>query len=122
MSYIGNSPQQEIVLQLEQRKSFLLGLWLQDVNGRPLDTTDVTFTIVAKKPPFDAGDIDDSDNIIENSTAIHYEDSVGYVGFALQATDLNQPAGEYPYVITMLADGYSSVIVRGTIALEGNAE
>ena len=61
MAYIGNSPTSETVLRLEARKSFALGLYIQDANGRPLDITDASIRLVAKKLPLRATDTNDGD-------------------------------------------------------------
>src|SRR5690606_37676111 len=69
-------------------------------------------------------DTDDSDNLFANDQAYMGESAdVGYCHFHLQASDLDHPPGEYPYVIVLQdAAGYSSVIVQGTLELLQNPE
>jgi hypothetical protein len=123
MSYLGNSPSRELVIRLEARKSFELGLWLKDSNGRGLDLTGCTIVWVAKKPPLDPADTDDSDNLFTNGTAQLVSSGVGYARFNLQASDLDHKAGEYPYSIILIdPDGYSSVLAKGTLEILVNTE
>lgn len=119
MAYLGNSPNRDVILRLEARKSFALSLWIVDSNQRPLDITDAELRIIAKKPPFGP---DDSNNLITNSSADLTNGTEGLARFALQASDLDWTPGEYPYAIVMIIDGYSAVIASGTIALQTNTE
>lgn len=121
MSYTGNSPEDETVLRLQARKSFALGLWIQDYNGNPLDIAGTTTRIVVRKNvPINT--VDDSANIITNSVAEIIAPTLGLCRFNFQASDLDAPAGDYVYSIVMVAEGYSSVIVAGPLELEQNTE
>ncbi|AYD86174.1 minor tail protein [Microbacterium phage Burro] len=121
MSYLGNTPKSPTILRLEQRKSFALALWIQDKSGRALDVTGATIKIVMKEK-VDSTDTTDAGNMITNSSAEMADSAIGYVRFELQALDLNYDAGEYAYSIVMIADGYSSVLVSGTVELIENTE
>lgn len=121
MAYIGNSPEQQTVLRLEARKSFALSLWFMDQNRRPADLTGSVVRLVAKRPPF-AADPGDAGNLIEHSLAEFPDPTQGFARFELQAAELDLAAGEYPFVVVLVNDGYSSVVVKGVIAVEENPE
>lgn len=122
MSSLGNSPSQLTVIRAEARKSFSLGVRLYDPRARAVDLTGCTLTIVAKKPPFDT--TSDATNLLApDATAAVIEPTDGYARFDLQASTLDHPAGEYPFVIVLRSpDGYSSVIVKGTLEILENPE
>lgn len=121
MTYVGNGPEDRVVLRLEARKSFALGLWIQDYNGRPLDILGATLRIVVRKR-VGSDVVDDSANLIVNSMAQIITPSMGFARFEFQASDLDHPAGEYFYSIVMVYEGYSAVIVKGPLELEQNTE
>ena len=122
MAHIGNSPTSETVLRLEARKSFALGLYIQDANGRPLDITDASIRLVAKKLPLRATDTNDADNLILNSEAELVTPESGFARFNIQASDTNHKPGEYAYTVVLTSEGYSSVLFRGTLDLRENTE
>src|SRR6478736_5544400 len=121
MAYVGNSPESETVLRLQARKSFALGLWIEDNNGNPLDITGCLFRIVARKKVVDA-DNDDTNNLISNYQGQIQAATLGYLTFNLQAAELDWKPGEYEYSITMSDEGYTTVIVDGVIQMEQNTE
>ena len=121
MSYLSNGPVDQVVLRLMARKSFALGIFVQDQNGNPLDITGCTFHILMRKS-IPSTTVDDSGNLIINSTGVIQAPTLGFLRFELQAADLNQAPGEYLFSIVMISDGYSSVLVNGSIELEQNAE
>lgn len=122
MTHLGNSPAQHTVLRLEARKSFALGVFLADPNGRPVDLSGSTLTLVSKLP----GDTstDDYSNIFGFDAVAHVEDpEFGFARFRVQAATLDIPAGEYPFAIVLLSEmGYSSVLVKGTMEMVDNPE
>lgn len=118
MPTVGNTPKQQTVLRLEARKSFALALWIEDQNGRKLNISGTEIRIIAKKRPY----TDETPNLILNDTAITSNPEVGYARFELQASDLDWDPGEYDYVVTLLDDGYSSVLLRGVIDLQQNTD
>jgi len=121
VAYIGNSPQKTTVLRLEARKSFALGVWVRDSNGRPLDISTTELRLVMKKLPL-VSDPGDASNLIVNSVAEVVDAVEGNARFNLQATDLDQKAGEYPFVLVMTSEGYSAVVVKGVIDLQANPD
>ena len=121
MSYLTNSPDDKVVLRLQARKSFALGLWIQDQNGNPLDITGVTIRLVIRKSvPKDT--TNDSGNLISSSTAVIQDALAGYAKFSLQAAELDEQPGEYLFSIVLVSDGYSSTIVDGLVQIEQNTE
>jgi hypothetical protein len=116
VAYIGNSPQETTVLRLEARKSFALSVWVRDANGRPLDISTTELRLVMKKLPEDAS------NLIVNDVAETVDAVDGFARFNLQATDLDQVAGEYPFALVMTVDGYSSVVAKGIVDLQQNTD
>lgn len=121
MAYVGNSPENETVLRLQARKSFSLGLWIEDQNGTPLNITGCIFRFVARKKVVDA-DSDDTNNLIANYLGAIQAPTLGYLTFNLQAAELDWKPGEYEYTIVMSDEGFSTVIVAGVIQLEQNTE
>ena len=119
MSTFTNSPRQKLVLQLEARKSFSLGIWIKDTHDIPLDISDTTLRLVSKPEPFGQ---DDETSVIVNRVAEMVKPEEGYARFDMQAVDLFHPAGEYPFTIVQVTNGYSSVIANGVIALRDNPE
>ena len=122
MANIGNTPSQGTILRVEARKSFSLGLWLTDSRGRAVDLSGCTMTIVAKPSPIDT--TSDASNIFAgNDMASINVPLLGYARFDIQATSLDQPAGEYEFAIVLRdVHGYSSVIVKGQLDIQQNAE
>jgi len=86
-----------------------------------LDITGVDLRIVARKQTPAASD-GDSGNLIMTAAAILAEPEQGYAYFDIQADSLNWAPGEYEFAIVMVANGYSSVIVKGVIDLVQNTE
>src|SRR5690606_32903632 len=103
------------------RKSFTLGVFITDPYGRYVDLTDCSLNIVAKREPYSTSD--DSGNLFYDNPAatIEYPQD-GYGRFDIQASQLDHPPGEYPFVIVLRARGYSSVIVKGVIEILANPE
>lgn len=115
MSQLRNTPSQHTVLTLAARKSFSLTLYLKDRSGSPIVLTDVTarWTISdpsAHEPSRQAVRIsrEPADVLPER----------GRLRFDLQAADLDLPSGEYPYEIVIECQGYSMIILRGSIDLQ----
>ena len=64
----------------------------------------------------------DTANLITNDTAEIVDVAEGLARFNLQASDLNQPPGEYPFALVLDTNGYSSVVVKGIVDLQQNTE
>lgn len=123
MTQIGNVPQDRVVIRAAARKSFTFGLWVTDTNNVALDISTTQIRIVAKQLPLDPADTDDSDNLFDNNVAALGTGALlGYATFNLQATDLDHKPGEYPFVIVLHDEGYSSILVRGVFDIVPNTE
>ena len=121
MAYTGNSPVDQVVLRLQARKSFSLGIWIEDDNQRPLDITGCTLRFVARKSV--PGSVnDDSGNLVSSSVAAIMAPTLGYAVFSFQAAELDWTPGEYMFSIVLSDSGYSTVVVHGIIQLEQNTE
>lgn len=119
MSTIGNSPTQSTLLRLEARKSFSLGLHFVDPDKQPVNITTSQIRLVSKRRPFGSND---SNNLVLNGEATLVNPTLGYARIDLQAVDLDWPAGTYPFVIVLVNEGYSSVIVKGELDIQDNPE
>lgn len=111
-THLGSS----ITLRLEVLKSFTFNVKVKDHRGRPLDIGGTSFRFVAQdnRYPYD--------NFITKHPSI-IEPAQGFVKFDFQAAELDMPSGEYPYVLVMtLEDGYSLVIMKGTLQLLDNPD
>ena len=123
MALLNNSPTAQTLLRLEARKSFAFSVRLKDSNDNALDATGCSFVIVAKPYPLSDSDSADDLNFIVNDTADVTEAAAGVAKFELQASDLDQAVGEYPFVVVMTtATGYSVVLIKGVIDLQENTE
>ena len=122
MAQLGNTPNDTVTLRLQARKSFSLGLWIQDRAKHPMDIAGATFRIVmrpANRIPLSS---DDASNLITNDLGVLVSPGLGFLRFNLQASDLDHKPGEYNFDIVMISGGYSSVIVQGVVELEQNTE
>ena len=122
MAALGNSPSRDLVIRLEARKSFSLGVWITDSNGKALSLVGTTLRFVVKKNPERAPQEDDSDNLIVNSVAVLDDAQVGFARFNLQASDLHHKPGEYEFAMVLWDEGYSTVVARGVIDIVSNTE
>jgi len=112
-----NIPRQKTVLKLARAKSFAFGVFVTDRNGVTIDLTGATVEIVSKLPPFDT-----TSNILLNSVA-ELEPEIGFARFALQASDLDEEEGEYPFVISLTgSDAYQGLLVSGVIQIVDNPD
>lgn len=121
MVYLGNSPADKVVLRLQARKSFALGLWIQDQNGVPLDITGCKIRLVVRER-VSADDSDDSGNLISTSQAEMVASQIGFARFPLQASELELDPKEYQFSIVLSDKGFTSVIVYGTLEIVQNTE
>lgn len=104
MAQLTNTPRSETNLRLEARKSFSFNLKVVDGDSRPVDLSDTTLELSVGTALRAAADLG-------------VAASAGYARFDLQAADLDLPAAEHPYSISIVDDGYSAVLVRGTIEI-----
>ena len=120
--YLSNTPQSQVILRAEARKSFAIGLWIQDPNGKPLDITDTSIRLVLRDAmPLDPTG-DDLENLVVSDSAVLVDPVKGYAELRLQASDIALRPKEYPYTIVLVDKGYSSVIVKGTMDVLPNTE
>ena len=121
---LSSSPDEQLVLRLEQRKSFSFAVVFRQQNGKPVDITGATLTLdflanLAKlQRPEEILPID-----IVTVAATILEPAFGAARFNVQADDLALAPGNYPYTITLrTAAGYSLVVAKGEIELQLNVE
>jgi len=122
MTAIGNGPESVVVLRLQARKSFALGLWITDHNDHPLDISGAAIRMVVRKQRIPSSVANDNGNLIGDSTAMIIAPSLGYARIDIQAIDLDFKPGTYDFSIVLTDQGYSSVIVAGELDLEQNTE
>jgi len=121
MATIGTSPEKHTIIRLEARKSFSFGLWIKDFLNRPLDITDVSLRFVMRAAFVDSDPLD-ATNLVTSSNGFISNAGAGYARFDIQASELDHPAGDYEFAIVMVSNGYSSVIVEGTVVVDANTE
>ena len=122
MATISNTPGSHTLLRVEARKSFVLAVQMHDWKGRYADLTGCSLRIVAKPEPVN-DDSDASNFLATNSIASIPEPIKGYAVFAIQAVTLDVKPGEYPFAIVLTtADGFTSVVVKGTLEVVQNVE
>ncbi|QKY80393.1 minor tail protein [Microbacterium phage Pabst] len=117
----GNTPTEQTILQLQARKSFSFGVWLEDQNGRPLDITSTKMRMVVRKNVA-ATVLGSNANLLLAADAVIQAPTLGYAMFSLQAADLDWAPGEYPFTIAISDAGYSSTIIQGVVDLQQNME
>jgi len=64
----------------------------------------------------------DASNLIVNDHAEIVDAVAGLARFNLQATDLNQTPGEYPFALVLDINGYSTVAAKGIVDLQQNTD
>jgi hypothetical protein len=117
MVKLSNSPQETTIVRAEARKSFAFGLWLKDGNGNPVPLDDTRFVLNAAKL-----DRVGTATLVLTAEADIVGVAEGYACFNLQASALNLAAGEYPFSVTMIAAGYSTVLVKGSLEIIPNTD
>lgn len=111
-SHLGAS----VALRLEARKSFTFNVQLRDHTGKKLPCPGATFRFVAQDNKYPNG------NFLSKSPSV-LNAGYGFLKFDFQASELDMPEGEYPYVLVMTTkDGYSLVLMKGHIQLQGNPD
>ena len=105
-----------VQLRLERRKSFSFSVSVRTADLRALDLTNCKLSLVVQRSKYPY------DNVISAEPLVR-EDKEGYARFDLQATDLDIPVGEYPYVVTLVTPaGYSQVIIKGHLDVQDNPD
>lgn len=123
MAQISNLPTQPVVLRVAARKSFSFAVHVVTTKFAPVTLDGSTVTIVMKSPRAGTDTVDDAENLITNSTGTITNPTQGYARFDLQATDLDVPDGEYPFIIVLTTpSGYSIPAVQGVFDITYNPE
>ena len=105
-----------VQMRLERRKSFSFSVTVRTGALRALDITGCTLSLVVQRNKYPY------DNVISAAPLVR-DDTKGYARFDLQATDLDLPGGEYPYVVTLItSEGYSQVIIKGHVEVLDNPD
>ena len=123
MAKLSTSPEETFTLRLEQRKSFSFAVLFSDRNDAPVDITGSTLTLdVLTNRAKRLTDVLVPTDVLTVAAGL-YGPTEGYARFDVQAAQLDLPAAEYPYTITLLtAEGYSLVVAKGVIQLQANPE
>ena len=122
MAKLSNTPKQTLTFDLERRKSYTFRVALKYGDGLPVDLTGSQVTFVMKESALDDDPYDQLNQIVHSAAEIG--DPASGVGvFFFQAAELDGPSGEYPYAITLIsAEGFSTVVCKGTVNLLDNTE
>ncbi|QNN98085.1 minor tail protein [Microbacterium phage Fede] len=117
MPTLSNSPQDTTVFEVEARKSFSFGIWLNDSNGNPCDLTGSSTT-------FTVGKIDryGISTVLFSKVAVIQAPTLGYETVQVQASDLELKPGVYQFSTTLRIQGYSVVLMKGDFKVLQNTE
>lgn len=122
MARLSNSPQQQLVMDLERRKSYSFRVVIMNADRSPMNLSDCTLRFVMKAASFD-DDLFDTTNQIINCEAQIDSPELGEATFSFQAAELDAVPGEYNYTIVMWTKtGFSVVVVKGILNLHPNTE
>jgi hypothetical protein len=114
---ITNSPQESWLMEAEARKSFALGVWVQDKMQQAVDLTTCELNLTVAKI--------DKFGVLQSKIAAVAEipePLTGYGIFKLQAENLDFKPGDYNFTITLVSLGYSAVLLKGDFRLLENTE
>lgn len=124
MAKLGSSPEDALVLRLEQRKSFALRTVFRQADGRDVDLTGCAVTLdwlhdlskLRRPEQVTAADV--------TTVAADLADAArGVAVLNVQAADLALAPGGYPFSLTLrTADGYSVVVAKGELQVQPNPE
>ena len=117
MVQLRTSPSTHSVLTLEARKSCSFGLNVVSESGVGRDLTDATSLSLPVAPRVRSASAEPILNIAATGLTAD-----GWASFALQASQLNLAVGSYDFTITMISQGYSIVLLKGTLELVENTE
>lgn len=112
-----NSPEEQLVLRLEARKSFTFGLRFRTATGDYIDITGADVRLTAARVH-----ADEQVETVFTAVAVHTESTLGMARVDIQAADLDLEPGTYYFALTVLNGGYSSVVTKGVIELQQNVE
>ena len=114
---ITNTPQDNTVIEVEARKSFSFGIFVQDKKGGPLDLADAESTFTMGK--IDAFGVP---TVLISRAGIIAAPALGYMQFQVQADELEVKPGVYMFTVTLLVQGYSAVLLKGDFKVKQNME
>lgn len=118
MTTLRNIPSHHAVLQLAARKSFSLTLYFRDSHNKVVTLEDTEVRFVLGKQPRGTG----VPETIFSKSAVLIEEVKGRARFDLQAADFDLPVGEYPFEIIATVDGYTTIVVHGTVDLVASVD
>ena len=122
MARLSNSPQQQLVMDLERRKSYSFRVVIMNADRSPMNLSGCTLRFVMKAATYD-DDLFDTTNQIINCEAQIDSPELGEATFSFQAAELDAAPGEYNYTIVMwTTTGFSVVVVKGILNLHPNTE
>src|SRR6478752_9737054 len=115
MPTITNSPSEVTILEVEARKSLSFGVWVRDSNDKPVDLTGMTLQFTAGTLAYDG-----TPPVLANVPGQLILATQGYARFSLQASDLDLKPGNYLFTAVLVAEGFSSVLLKGEMKLLQN--
>ena len=122
MAIMGNTPRQQLHLNLERRKSYSFLAKLTHADNSLVDLTGCTLTLMVKRDEWDNDNFDHT-ALLVNKDAVISSPASGEGDFALQAAELDWDPGEYYHsLILTTADGFSVVLAKGLFNLLANTE
>jgi len=114
---LSNSPRNHTLITLEACKSFAFGMKFRDTRRNPLDLTGAEVRLVVAQPQHLGG----AQVIARDATLL--DAALGLAQFELQADDLDLVEGDYPFAVVLeTANGYSTLVLKGSIDLRSNVE
>ena len=122
MATMGNTPRQQLHLNLERRKSYSFLAKLTHADNSLVDLTGCTLTLMVKRDEWDNDNFDHT-ALLVNKDAVISSPASGEGDFAFQAAELDWDPGEYYHsLILTTADGFSVVLAKGLLNLLANTE
>lgn len=122
MPQLTNSPNGQLGVALERRKSWMLRVRLKYADGQPVVLAGYTLRMVVKAEEFDEDEYD-SNNLLVNSEARVSMPEMGEALFELQAAELDwEPGGYYGSLVMWTPAGYSLLLARMQIQLVANTD
>lgn len=122
MPQLTNSPNGQLGVVLERRKSWAIRVRLKYADGQPVVLTGYTLRMVIKADEFDEDEYD-SNNLLFNSEASISTPETGEALFGLQAAELDWDPGSYFGSLVMWTPaGYSLLLARMQIQLVANTD
>ena len=122
MPQLTNSPNGQLDVSLERRKSWMLRVRLKYADGQPVVLAGYTLRMVVKAEEFDEDEYD-SNNLLVNSEARVSMPEMGEALFEFQAAELDwEPGSYYGSLVMWTPAGYSLLLARMQIQLVANTD